>query len=240
MAPAKTSSFNGFSADTCTFIEDLRQNNDKLWFDANKGRYEASVLDPSRAFVDAMGMRLRRIAPTLHAEPRVNRSLFRVHRDVRFARDKSPYKTHVGVWLWEGHGARMDCSGFYVHIDPPILMLGVGIHVFPKPHLEFWRETVADDRHGAAISEAVDEIRALDSDRGSYTIGGEHYKRVPRGYDPEHPRAALLKHNGLFGAIEMPVPAAFTSPDIVELCAGHFEALAPLHHGLLDMTRRMA
>lgn len=240
MAPSEIPSFNGFSADTCTFIEDLRKNNDKLWFDANKGRYEESVLRPSRAFVDALGARLRPIAPELHAEPKVNRSLFRIQRDVRFARNKSPYKDNVGIWLWEGHGARMDCSGFYVHIDPPRLMLGVGIHIFPKEHLEFWRETVDNERRGEAINEAVNALRGLEHEHGTYTIGGEHYKRVPRGYDREHPRAELLKHKGLFGAIEMPIPAAFTSPDFVEHCATHFEALAPIHHQLLDMTRRMA
>jgi len=242
MPPRKPAAFNGFSgfsgfsADTATFIQDLRANNDKLWFAANKARYEASVLEPSRAFVAAMGARLRAIAPGLHAEPKVNRSLFRIHRDVRFARNKSPFKTNVGVWLWEGNGARMDCSGFYVHIEPPTLMLGVGIHVFPKPHMEFWRETVDDERHGSAIAGIVDALRS----EGRYAVGGEHYKRIPRGYDRDHPRAELLKHNGLFGSIEMPIPEAFTSRDFVELCAGHFEAMLPLHRWLLDMTRRMA
>jgi uncharacterized protein (TIGR02453 family) len=216
------------------FLVELARNNDREWFLANKARYEADVVAPARAFISAMGQRLRGFAPGVHADPRVNGTLFRLNRDVRFGHDKRPYKTHLGLWFWEGERERMECSGFYVHVEPPILMVAVGIHVFPKAHLETFRASVAHPQHGEALREAVEAVRAA----GPYDVGGEHYKRIPPGYDADPDVAGFLKFNGLTAGIELPVGVAYT-PGLLDVCEAHFRRLAPLHRWLLEMTRRV-
>ena len=86
-------------------------------------------MTPARLFVGEMGARLKKLSPGVQADPRVDKSIFRIFRDTRFSRDKTPYKTHLGIWFWEGDGPRMECSGFYFHLDPPKLMNGSGTPV---------------------------------------------------------------------------------------------------------------
>ena len=122
---AKNTAFTGFSKDTIKFFDGLRKNNNKDWFEQHRDMYENSVLEPSKAFVVAMGARLRAIAPRIIAVPKVNKSLFRINRDTRFSLNKSPYKTNLGIYFWEGVRPRMECSGFYFHLEPPKMILGV-------------------------------------------------------------------------------------------------------------------
>ena len=112
------SSFPGFSKESVQFYKSLSKNNDKRWFEEHKADYEQFVLAPAREFVVVLGEKLRKIAPQIHAEPKINQSIFRIYRDTRFSRDKSPYKTNLGIWLWEGVGKRMECSGFYFPFCP--------------------------------------------------------------------------------------------------------------------------
>ena len=116
--------FAGFPKQALTFFRDLSQNNTKMWFDRHREVYEQQVLVPARDFIMAMGDKLKKIAPGVQADPRVNKSLFRLNRDIRFSHDKTPYKTHLGIWFWEGARPRMECSGFYFHLEPDKVMLG--------------------------------------------------------------------------------------------------------------------
>jgi uncharacterized protein (TIGR02453 family) len=229
--------FNGFPESLSSFFEDLRLNNDREWFEANRARYDRDVLEPSKAFVVTMGQALRVFAPDVHAEPKVNRSLFRIHRDVRFSPDKSPYKTNMGVWFWEGEGKRMECSGFYLHVEPPTLMLGVGIYQFPKPLLDAWRESVIHPKLGPALVEAIAQVEAIRP--GAYKMGGQTYKRIPRDYDPDHDLADLLLFSGLYAGLEVPTPESFASPGFIDFCADHYRAMLPVHRWLKDMTARV-
>ena len=223
--------FTGFPEECLTFFRDLAVHNDTGWFRAHKQDHERFVLEPARAFVADMGKRLATLRPAVNADPRINRSLFRINRDTRFSKDKSPYKTHMAIWFWEGSGKRMECSGYYVHVEPERLMLGVGIYGFPKPILEAYRERVANKRHGPAL------VRILaDRERRGCHIGGAHFKRVPRGYPADHPRADLLKFNGLYAGIDGPVPEEFTSNALLEYCFERFVDMTPLHEWLLALT----
>ena len=186
--------FSGFPREAPTFFAELIQNNDIGWFQANKKRYQELILEPSREFVTAMGERLRELAPEIHADPRVNRSLFRINRDTRFSPDKSPYKDHAGIWLWEGAGKRMECSGFYFQLSPDRLFLGAGIYSFPKELVEPFRRAVDSPGQGPDLARAVELVKAA----GPYTLGGDGLKRAPRGFAPDHPRVELLKRKGLF------------------------------------------
>lgn len=231
---ARQSSFNGFTKKTASFFRRLAKNNTKEWFDAHKAEYEEHVLEPSRLFVLTMGDKLSKIAPKIVAEPKVNKSLFRIHRDTRFSKDKSPYKTHLGIWMWEGPLKRMENSGFYFHLEPGNMMLGVGIYMFPKEHLVAYRDSVVHPQHGAALSRVINSM-----DKAGYPVGGQHYKMTPRGYDKEHKRAPLLLHNGLWAGFDGGIPDQLYSGKIVDFCFSHYKKMLPLHKWLKAMTERM-
>jgi len=224
--------FNGFPKECISFFRELSSNNTIHWFKQHKREYDAFVLKPARNFVYDMGERLRLIAPRINADPRTNRSLFRINRDVRFSADKSPYKTHLALWFWEGSGPRMECSGFYFHLEPGKLMLGVGIYCFPKPLLDKYRTYVVHKKHGPALAQVIDSVTGA----GSITLGGNHYKRTPRGFDPNHKYAGLLLHNGLYAGEDTPVPDELFSEELVDFCFERFNIMAPLHRWLVNLT----
>ena len=109
--------FNGFPRQYFTFFNQLGKNNSKEWFEKHREDYNEFVMHPAREFVAAMGNKLRKIAPEVKAIPKINQSLFKINRDVRFSKDKSPYKTYMGIWLWDGDRKRMECSGRFSTIE---------------------------------------------------------------------------------------------------------------------------
>ena len=226
--------FKGFPRELVQFWRDLKKNNNTIWFERHKSDYEQYVLQPSRAFVIAAGERLREIAPAVNADPRTNKSLFRIHRDTRFSPDKSPYKSYMGVMFWEGAGKRMECSCYYFHLDPPNLMVGIGIYMFAKHHIAEYRDSVVHPTYGKSLRAAIDEV----SKHGPYTLGGKHYKKVPRGYDPSHKNAELLLYNGLHAMHETRIPDEFYTPAVIDYCFDKWRDMDPIHKWLVPMTER--
>ena len=219
--------FNGFSKELVQFFKKLEKNNSKQWFDKHRNEYEECVLFPSREFVATMGKRLRKIAPEVNAIPKVNQSLFRINRDTRFSKDKSPYKTCMGIWFWEGNRKRMECSGFYFHHEGDRLLIGAGIHTFAKPLLDLYRKAVIDKRLGKELRSVVAEVTAK-----GYRVGSKYYKRIPRGYDESHPNAEFLLYNGLHAALDEKIPKQFYSDAVVEYTFDHHKNMAPIHRWL--------
>ncbi len=226
------SSFSGFPEGTVKFLLDLAKNNKKAWFDSHKDDFNRFVVDPARAFTEALGERLTAIAPGIIAEPRVNDSIFRIYRDTRFSKDKTPYKTHLGIFCWEGEGPKMECPGFYFHLEPPNLMLGGGIHIFSKTLLEEFRRSVVHPQHGHDLAVAATGVSKI------FEIGGRHYKRVPSGYDKDAPYAPFLLFNGLTAWVEEPIPAILHTSMIVDHCMRVFQEMVPVHQWLLEMAAR--
>jgi len=228
--------FSGFPKECLAFFAGLEAHNNKQWFEAHRDDYERNVLDPARSFVVDMGAKLKSIAPKLVADPRTNKSLFRINRDTRFSKDKRPYKTNLGIWLWEpakpGAG-RMDCSGFYLHITPETVFLGCGIYQFSKPMLAAYRKRVANPKHGAALRKA---IAAATKKRG-VRLGDEHYKRVPKGFDPDSEFADLLKHAGVTTYLESGIPASLHSRKLLDYCFDFYKASLPMHQWLVELTK---
>lgn len=226
--------FQGFSKETVSFFNQLRRNNNKEWFERHRDIYEAHVLEPAKAFVLAMGKRLRAISPNIIAVPKVNKSLFRINRDTRFSLDPSPYKTNLGILFWEGSRSRMKCSGFYFQIEPPKLILGVGVYMFPDRLLDRFRRAVVHPKSGKELSQIVKKISKM----GEFELGGKHYKRVPAGFDRSHPNAELLLHNGLHAGRETDIPKELFTPGLVDYCFEKYKPLVPLHKWLVAVTER--
>ena len=149
------SGFDGFPPAAVTFFKQLQNNNNKTWFDAHKPDYQMYVIEPAQGFIEEMGAKLKQLSPGIHAEPRVNRSIFRINRDTRFSKDKTPYKTHLGIWMWQGDGAKFESSGYYFHLEPPTMMVGVGIHTFSKDLLQAYRDAVVDPESGTELVIAI-------------------------------------------------------------------------------------
>ena len=206
-----------------------------MWFDQNKDVYEQQVLVPARDFIVAMGDKLKMIAPGVHADPRVNKSIFRLNRDIRFSHDKTPYKTHLGLWFWEGQRPRMECSGFYFHLESNRFMLGVGLYGFPKDMLETYRRSVVHPKYGPALAKAIAGIKK----NKDYYLGEQHYKKNPQGYDPAHKNAEYLLYDGVYAGVELPVSAELFSEGLVDLCFEHYKKMAPLHRWLVALTERV-
>jgi uncharacterized protein (TIGR02453 family) len=226
--------FKGFTRESVSFFKDLSRNNNKTWFEQHKAVYEQQVLDPARDFILALGGRLKKIAPGIQADPRVNKSLFRLNRDTRFSHDKTPYKTHLGLWFWEGNRPRMECSGFYFHLEPGKLMFGTGLYCFPKDMIESYRQSVVHPVQGPALAKA---IKGIKKEEGFY-YGGSHFKKIPSGYDPQHPNAEFLLYNGLYAGTDREIPAELFSEKLVELCLENYKKMLPLHKWLLALTER--
>jgi uncharacterized protein (TIGR02453 family) len=223
-------SFEGFPKETVRFLSGLSRNNEKTWFDAHRDDYEAHFVAPARAFVEAMGTRLKKIDAGVHAEPKVGGSIMRIFRDVRFAKDKSPYKDHLDLWFWTGKTKGWETPGFFFRLTPTKVMIGGGMHSFMPPLLARYRRAVLDDAKGKALVKAVAKVRA-----GGLEVGGESYKKPPRGVPADHPRAALLRHGGLHAGWEGKHPKELGSPAFVEFTAKRCAAVAPIVEWLRTM-----
>jgi uncharacterized protein (TIGR02453 family) len=221
--------FTGFPDGTFRFLADIAEHNERPWFEAHRRDYEQYYLAPARALVEALGPRLRTISRSVSFEPKVNGSIFRINRDVRFSSDKSPYKTHLDLWFWEGEHRGWAAPGFFFRMSADRLIIGTGMHRFAPEQLERYREAVLDDRRGRALHEAMEKVQQA----GAYAIGGATRRQVPRGYDPAHARARLLHHEGLWAELIGPLPAPVRSPAFVEHCLAHYRAMFPITRWML-------
>lgn len=224
------SGFDGFSTASSKFLKDLTKNNDTAWFKKNKPRYEEHYLEPAKAFVEAMGPRLLKISDDINAEPKVNGSIFRINRDIRFSKDKTPYKNHLDLWFWSGPDRKSGFSGFFFRMYADRLILGAGVHGFDKPVLANYRDAVDDDKTGGALVKLAKKM-----EKAGYEMTGETYKKVPRGYDPDHARAKWLKHSSLAVHFETKLPAEARSKKFLTFVSAHFKRMAPVHEWLLQV-----
>jgi uncharacterized protein (TIGR02453 family) len=223
--------FAGFPKRTLAFLRALEKNNEKAWFDANRGDYDEYYVAPAKTFVVAAGAALAKIAPDISAEPKVNGSIFRINRDVRFAKDKTPYKTHLMLRFWQGPDRKKAASGFYLRLGAKTVGIGVGAHAFDKSALARYRKAVAGETSGKALVAAVKRV-----ERAGYSLEGEHYKKVPRGFDadPDSEAGRLLRHNGLWIGNDEKLPAVLHSKGFVRWCVDRWKKMKPLHDWLVD------
>ncbi|MBI5815602.1 MAG: DUF2461 domain-containing protein [Nitrospinae bacterium] len=191
MAKKKESAdeFFHFPAEALKFLSGLSRNNNKQWYEAHKADYQKHLLEPLKDMVAAIGPILARKVPGLRADPRVNGSIFRINRDTRFSKDKSPYKTHAAAFMWAGPGEKLACPGVYFHLDAKELLYGSGLYMFAPESLGFYRRFVAEK--GGELARAVKK-----AEKAGFELGGEKLKKVPSGFPPDHEHAELLKMKG--------------------------------------------
>lgn len=211
-----------FSTATFDFLGELAAHNERAWFEANKPRYEALVREPALEFIAAMAPQLEKIAPNFRAEPRkVGGSLMRVFRDTRFSRDKTPYKTNIGIQFRHSLGKDVHAPGFYLHIANDGCFLGAGCW-HPEP------DALACIR--ARIAEKPERWLAARDDKTMnriWTLAGDSLQRVPRGYAADHPAADDLKRKDFIGLADL-TPDEVVGKGLVALAGKRFAAATPL------------
>ena len=170
------------------FLRQLRQNNNRAWFQANKQRYEEHVKQPLQGFIEDFGPELEAISPHFVADPRANGgSMFRIYRDVRFSKDKTPYKTQAAVHFRHEIGKSVHAPGFYLHLEPDLVFAGVGLWRPDSAALARIRERIVAEP--AVWGAAVEDPGFVEE----FDLEGESLKRPPKGFDPEHPLIEDLK-----------------------------------------------
>ncbi|MBW3604871.1 MAG: DUF2461 domain-containing protein [Actinobacteria bacterium] len=215
------------STPRASVLADLEHTNTKTFFDAHQDTFRDGVVEPAKALVVDLGERLRRtVAPERVADPRVNGSLFRINRDIRFSADKSPYKTHQAIFLWEGDDKKTS-PGFYLSVSGQ----EVGVGYMGIGDLDRWRAAIADDDTGEQFIAALDHTTSTLPD---VATNDPALKRVPRSYPADHPRGRWLRHKGFRASLREPLPAAVTEPAFVDWCATRCEAFGPLRRWLVD------
>ena len=211
-----------FTREFFRFLKDLDANNDRDWFQANKPRYERHLKEPALRFVVDFGPHLARISPFFRADPRpAGGSLFRIHRDVRFGRDKRPYKTHCGIQFRHRAGKDAHAPGYYLHLEPGGCFVAMGCWRPDNPALKKIRDAVAAEP--AAWTRALSGKKFKDR----FELTGDSLKRPPRGYDPEHPLVEDLKRKDFIAWRPLTQGEAL-APDFLVEFAGACRAGTPL------------
>lgn len=207
-----------FSPKFFKFLKDLEKNNNREWFNANKDRYENDARDPFLNFIADAGPHLKKVGPQIVADPRpVGGSLFRIYRDVRFSKDKSPYKANLGAHFRHAAGKNVPAPSYYVHLAPDQSFLGGGMYQPESASVRSIRDAIVDqpDRWKAVLRSNLDL-----ADEGSLV-------RPPQGFDPNHPCIEDLKRRSFLAAVSF-TDSQVCSKDFMAQFARHCRAMNPL------------
>lgn len=213
--------FNGFPKEGVKFLKALKRNNNRPWFEKHKGDYEANVKLPMQSLIVALQPHFARFAPEFELHPK--RSMFRIYRDVRFSRDKRPYKTHVAAhFVLRGKPKGIEGSGYYVHIEPGEVFLGDGIYMPDSDQLKKIRKALAE-----RSKEFLSIVERKEFKKVFGKLEGEKLQRVPIGYEKDHPMAEWLRYKQFFVWVSWPESKCY-KPKFVDEVAEVFEEATPL------------
>jgi uncharacterized protein (TIGR02453 family) len=212
--------FPGFPPAAQRFLADLRDHNDRDWFNAHKATYEQAIKGPAEALLACLEPELAVLA----GGP-VAGKIFRIHRDVRFSKDKRPYNAHLHIAFPASHGRSSDvvACGYFFALEPDKVTLGAGGFDFAGPVLDAYRAAVADPKTGPALAAILAKLA-----KAGLRIEGAELKRTPAPYPADHPRADLLRRKGLHVWRDIDDPAVATDRRLFAESKATFKTLAPL------------
>lgn len=219
--------FPGFRPAALTFLRQLKRNNRREWFLENRARYDDEILAPLRLLVEELDVRFARFAPEIVGDQK--KSIFRIHRDVRFSKDKSPYKTHAAAWLMHrnaGHGVGSEThgagAGFYFHLEPGASIVAGGIWMPPRDSLNRLRDAIAARPGQLAATLAGRRFKK----RFSGLSDERRLTRVPRGFAPDHPEGEWLRYVSF--TVSAPLTdAVVTSRRLADAVERDYELMVP-------------
>ena len=221
--------FPGFAPRALTWLRDLAANNRREWFEAQRDVYERELRIPLRALVEELDVRLAERVPEIMGDPK--RSVFRIHRDVRFSRDKSPYKTHVSCWFFHRRSSKSvgssspdgGAAGFYFHLEPRASIVAGGMWMPPRPSLNRIRERLETDQAGFERAIAGVPFKRLYQRLSEEAM----LTRLPRGYAEGHPAWRWLRYQSFTASTPL-TAREVTSRSLPDLITDRFVALTPL------------
>jgi len=213
--------FDGFPKKGLAFLRQLKHNNRRDWFEKHKDEYEVFVKLPMQSLITALQPHFLSFAPEFEVNPK--RSIFRIHRDVRFSKNKSPYKTHVAAhFVLRGKPKGIEGSGYYLHIEPGEVFLGGGIYMPDGDQLKKIRKAIVE-----MPGEFLAIVKNSTLKRTFGKLEGEQLRRVPRGYDPEHAMADWLRFKQFFVGSSFAVSKCY-SVKFTDEVARAFKIATPL------------
>ena len=212
-----------FSPDTFKFLNELASNNNREWFNLNRQRYEDEVREPAFDYIRSMQEPIAAISPNfVVAAKKTGGSLMRVFRDLRFSKDKTPYKTNIGIQFRHVAGKDVHAPGFYLHIEPGEMFLAAGIWSPDNPTLGNVRTLIDENPN-----EWGKIKRALINKKAGFDFHGESLKKAPRGFANDHPLLEDLKRKH-FIAVKPLDKQVFLGNSATENTAELFKQAAPL------------
>lgn len=220
MAPMNPRDFSAFPKEGLQFLRSLKRNNNREWFQKHKSIYEQHVKQPMTDLIDVLAAEFQQFAPEMLASPKV--SAYRIYRDTRFSKDKSPYKTHVAAVFPRSGLTKHEGAGFYLHIDPAELLIGGGLYMPLPEDLNSVRRYIAENPDTFL---GIVEGRKFRRTFGK--LGGKQLSRVPRGFSADHLAVDYLKYKQFLGGRNFPAEVA-TTPRFYKLILETFQALLPL------------
>ncbi|MBI4428920.1 MAG: DUF2461 domain-containing protein [Ignavibacteriales bacterium] len=213
--------FNGFPRKGIEFFKRLKRNNSRTWFEKHKDEYEAFVRMPMQSLVASLQPHFAQFAPEFEVNPR--KAIFRIYRDIRFSKDKTPYKTHTAAhFVLSGKPKGFLGSGYYMHIEPGEVFAGAGIYMPDGDQLKKIRSRVA-----RAENEFLSIIEDRKFRRLFGKLEGDKLKRVPQGYDESHPMAQWIKFKQFFVGVSWEESRAYRKQLVGDL-SNVFEMATPL------------
>ncbi len=210
------SDFDHFSPEALVFLSDLKANNTRDWFAANKKTYEAEIKTPAHEFGEAMCEALSDLTDISHST-----KVFRIHRDIRFSKDKTPYNAHLHMSFIPEAGVENPPMWFF-GLSPERLSLGCGVFQYDKTELVAFRGAMAGER-GAELIRLTQELRSA-----SVRIDEPELKRVPPGFDKDHPHSEALCRKGFSGWLDIDDPAFVTQVSLVDKTVSQMRRLLPI------------
>jgi len=209
--------FVGFPREGIDFMKRLKRNNNRPWFEKHKTEYERFVKLPMQSLIAALQPHFERFAPEFEVHPK--KSLFRIYRDVRFSKDKTPYKTHAAAhFVLRGKPKGVEGSGYYLHIEPGEVFLGGGIYMPDGDQLKKIRKAIAGQPE-----QFLSIVGQKNFKKVFGKLQGEKLQRVPQGYEADHPMAEWLKHKQFFVWVEWAETRCLREK-FVDDVAGNFES----------------
>jgi len=223
--------FEGFADREARFFKALATHQSREWFAAHRDEYEGGWLVPMKLLLAEVRERL---APLYSREELAAPKVFRIYRDVRFSKDKAPYKTHIGGYLGiDGSAAGPGgAAALYVHVGAGELFVCAGQYMMDGEQLKRFRAAVVDGKRGKELTTLLRPLL-----RAGFTVGSyEQLQRVPRGFDPEHPQADLLRRKGLIVSFPAPARSLLVSRKLVDWLVPHSKRAVPLVEWLAAVT----
>lgn len=223
--------FNGFPKEGIKFLNALAQNNSKEWFENSRHMWQRYINEPNIHFIQEMGETLQILVPTVHAKAKVSGSLFKIYRDVRFSKDKTPMKSKIGLLFWQGKAHRMQSSSFYMHYDKDSYFIASGIRGFKTPLLKTYRAYIQEKKHASSLHEILQTLL-----KKGYTLPEPKYKRIPREFDKEMEHLYLSLYGAMYAYKEYEIDATFHSHALCQRVFKIYEEMYPLQQWVYEMS----